>query len=93
MLKCKHFINWKLCLKIWQKSPPPHEGNFFYTGSIHFRQFQRTLVLWQRKPPQAVTSSVSCWPSDVNYSIPVISVRASQGATHTSFEVSEQARF
>ena len=64
MLKCKHFINWKLCLKIWQKAPP-----------------------------QAVTSSVSCWPSGVNYFIPVISVRASQGATHTSFEVPEQASF
>ena len=28
--------------------------------------------------PLAVTSSVSCWPSGVNYFIPVISVRASQ---------------
>ena len=54
---------------------------------------------WAEKPPspppttQAVTSSVSCWPSGVKYSIPVISVRVSEGATHTSFEVSEQASF
>ena len=45
------------------------------------------------KPPQAVTSGVSCWPSGVNYSIPVVSVKASEGATHASFEVSEQASF
>ena len=69
MLKCKHFINWKLCLKIWQKSPP------------------------SLPTTQTVTSSVSCWPSGVEYSIPVISVRVSEGATHTSFEVSEQASF
>ena len=41
----------------------------------------------------SVTSSVSCWPSGVKYSIPVILVRVSEGATHTSFEVSEQASF
>ena len=68
MLKCKHIINCKLCLKIGQKSPPP-------------------------PPPQTVTSSITCWPSGVNYSIPLISVRVSEGATHTSFEVSEQASF
>ena len=44
-------------------------------------------------PQQAVTSSVNCWPSGVKYSIPVILVRVSEGATHTSFEVSEQASF
>ena len=51
---------------------------------------------WAEKPPpppQAVTSSVSCWPSGVKYSIPVILMRVSEGATHTSFEVSEQASF
>ena len=64
---------------------------------------------WAEKPPppQAVTSSVrSGWhhtgeypkspysnPVSVKYSIPVILVRVSEGATHTSFEVSEQASF
>ena len=47
----------------------------------------------EKPPPPAVTSSVSCWPSGVNYFIPVISVRASEGATHTSFEVPEKASF
>ena len=72
MLKCKHFIKWKLCLKILTLT--------------------KTLA---EKPPlhQAVTSSVSCWPSGVKYSIPVIWVRVSEGATHTSFEVWEQASF
>ena len=53
--------------------------------------------LGRKAPPhshtQAVTSSVSCWPSGVKYSIPVIWVRVSEGATHTSFEVWEQASF
>ena len=58
--------------------------------------FEQLWFFWQKSPPSlplAVTSSVSCWPSGVNYFIPVISVRASQGATHTSFEVPEQASF
>ena len=56
--------------------------------------FEQLWFFWQKSPPPlAVTSSVSCWPSGVNYFIPVISVRASQGATHTSFEVPEQASF
>ena len=36
---------------LWQKSPPPRWGNFFYTGSIHFRQFEATLVFVAEKPP------------------------------------------
>ena len=38
---------------LWQKSPPPpqDEAKFFYTGSIHFRQFWATLVFWQKSPP------------------------------------------
>ena len=57
--------------------------------------FEQLWFFWQKSPASllAVTSSVSCWPSGVNYFIPVISVRASQGATHTSFEVPEQASF
>ena len=35
----------------WQKSPPPHEGKFFDTRSIHVRQFWATLVLVAEKPP------------------------------------------
>ena len=36
----------------WQKShPPPDEGKFFDTRSIHFRQFQATFVLVAEKPP------------------------------------------
>ena len=31
--------------------PPPHEGKFFDTRSIHFRQFQATFVLVAEKPP------------------------------------------
>ena len=39
-----------------QKSPPPpYEGNFFYTGSIHFRQFPATLVFVAEKPPRGQT--------------------------------------
>ena len=38
---------------LWQKSPPPqNEGNFFYIGSIHFRQFPATLVFVAEPPPQ-----------------------------------------
>ena len=37
---------------LWQKSPPPQdEGEVFYTGSIHFRQFPATLVFVSEKPP------------------------------------------
>ena len=65
---------------------------------VNIYTFDHILILTKtlaEKPPlpQAVTSSVSCWPSGVNYSIPLISVRVSEGATHTSFEVSEQASF
>ena len=37
---------------LWQKSPssPPRWGNFFYTGSIHLRQFPVTLVFVAEKP-------------------------------------------
>ena len=35
----------------WQKSPPSDEGSFCDTRSIHFRQFQATLVLVAEKPP------------------------------------------
>ena len=36
----------------WQKRPPPpDEGKIFDTRSIHFRQFQATLVLVAEKPP------------------------------------------
>ena len=52
-----------------------------------------TKTLAEKPPLKPVTSSVSCWPSGVNYSIPLISVRVSEGATHTSFDVSEQASF
>ena len=76
-----------------QPPPPRRMRIFFEFRYIHFRQFWATLVFVAEKSPQTVTSSVSCWPSGVNYSIPVISVRASEGATHTSFEVSEQASF
>ena len=36
-----------------RKAPPPNqdEGNFFYTGSIHFRQFQATLLFVAEKYP------------------------------------------
>ena len=34
-----------------RKDPSQDEGNFFYTGSIHFRQFQATLVFVAEKPP------------------------------------------
>ena len=36
-----------------RKAPPPpkDEGNFFYTGSIHFRQFEQFWFLWQKSPP------------------------------------------
>ena len=35
-----------------RKTPPlQDEGFFFYTGSIHFRQFQATLVFVAEKPP------------------------------------------
>ena len=35
-----------------RKAPPPQdEGKFFYTGSIHFRQFPATLVFVAEKPP------------------------------------------
>ena len=37
---------------LWQKSPPsPKMRDFFYTGSIHFRQFWATLVFVAGKPP------------------------------------------
>ena len=37
---------------LWQKSPPPMMREiFFYTGSIHFRQFPATLGLVAEKPP------------------------------------------
>ena len=36
----------------WKKRPPPpDEGKNFDTRSIHFRQFQATLVLVEEKPP------------------------------------------
>ena len=34
-----------------RKAPPPGWGKFFYIGSIHFRQFQATLVFVAEKPP------------------------------------------
>ena len=38
--------------KNWAEKPfPPGWGNFYYTGSIHFRQFQATLVFVGEKPP------------------------------------------
>ena len=46
----------------WQKSPPPHdEGKFFYTGSIHFRQFQATLVFVAEKPPPPIRENFWHW--------------------------------
>ena len=64
---------------------------------VNINTFDHTLILTktlaEKPPPQTVTSSITCWPSGVNYSIPLISVRVSEGATHTSFEVSEQASF
>ena len=33
-----------------EKPPPPGKGNFFYTGSIHFMQFQQLWFLWQKSP-------------------------------------------
>ena len=39
---------------LWQKSPPPHsqhEGKFFDTRSIHFRQFWATLIFMAEKSP------------------------------------------
>ena len=45
----------QLCFS-WQKSPSPppppkEQGKFFYTGSIHFMEFQATLVQLAEKPP------------------------------------------
>ena len=34
-----------------RRAPPPDEGNFSDTRSIHFRQFRATLVLVAEKPP------------------------------------------
>ena len=36
---------------LWQKSPPPDEGKFVYTGCIHFRHFWATLVFVAEKSP------------------------------------------
>ena len=43
--------NFKQLWFLWQKSPSPNEGKFFDTRSIHFRQFQATLVFVAEKPP------------------------------------------
>ena len=46
--------NFKQLWFLWQKSPPPppkDEGKFFDFRSIHFRQFQATLVFVAEKPP------------------------------------------
>ena len=43
---------------LWQKCSPPapqDEGNFFDFRSIHFRQFQATLVFVAEKPPPPPT--------------------------------------
>ena len=73
--------------------PPQDEENVFTLDLSISANFRQLWFYWQKSTPQAVTSSVSCLPSGVNYFIPVISVRASEGATHTSFEVPEQASF
>ena len=41
----------QLWLLLQKSPPPPRWGNFFYTGSIHFRQFWATLVFVAEKPP------------------------------------------
>ena len=85
MLKCKGILlifNGNFVWKSLSVKMKAKNGNWFWKLA--------------EKPPllhQAVTSSVSCWPSGVKYSIPVIWVRVSEGATHTSFEVWEQASF
>ena len=81
-----------------EKPPPPQDEGNFLTLDLSISDntlsnFGLVVICGRKAPPLAVTSSVSCWPSGVNYFIPVISVRASQGATHTSFEVPEQASF
>ena len=77
-----------------EKPPPPQWGKIFWHQIYPFQAISSNFGFCDRNPPPpAVTSSVSCWPSGVNYFIPIISVRGSQGATHTSFEVSEQASF
>ena len=44
--------NFKQLWFLWQKSPPtPKIRDFFYTGSIHFRQFWATLDFVTQKPP------------------------------------------
>ena len=44
--------NFKQLWFMWQKSPHPQdEGKCLYTGSIHFMQFQATLVYVAEKPP------------------------------------------
>ena len=36
----------------WQNSHPPRNRDFFWTGSIHFMQFQATFGFrWQKSPP------------------------------------------
>ena len=80
----------------WAEKPlPPRMRENFLHWIYPFQTILSNFGFCGRKapPPPAVTSSVSCWPSGVNYFIPVISVRASQGAKHNSFEVLEQASF
>ena len=44
--------NFKQLWILWQKSPPASkQGNFFYTGSIHFMQFPVTLDFVAEKSP------------------------------------------
>ena len=77
-----------------RKAPPPRMREILLHWIYPFQTILSNFGFCGRKaPPPAVTSSVSCWPSGVNYFISVISVRASQGTKHNSFEVLEQASF
>ena len=60
----------------WQKSPP-NEGKFFYTGSIHFRQFWATLVFVAEKPPSLLCLFMrdinSCYPCGIPM-VPILQI-------------------